>query len=165
MKKQSIAVIVASLALLTACSGEPEAAAESVAGEASEAAGDAAGEASEAAEPTEDASEGATAGSGAAGESSVLLGTVGTAEDPDAFEIALTTEDGQPVEELPAGDYTIRVNDPSAIHNFHLTGGSVDEKTTVPETGEMEFEVTLEAGEYTYTCDPHPPMTGTFNVT
>jgi plastocyanin len=41
----------------------------------------------------------------------------------------------------------------------------VDESTAVPEEAETTFEVTLEAGEYTYKCDPHPPMTGSFTVT
>ena len=165
MKKQAIGIVVASLALLTACSGEPEEAAESVAGAASEAAGEAAGEASEGAEDAAgEASEGAAAGADAGG-STVLIGTVGTAEDPEAFGIALTTEDGEEVTELPAGDYTIQVSDPAATHNFHLVGGSVDETTSVPDTEETTFEVTLEPGEYTYKCDPHPPMTGTFTVT
>ncbi|WNB86927.1 hypothetical protein [Cellulomonas sp. ATA003] len=66
---------------------------------------------------------------------------------------------------LPAGDYTIRVSDPATEHNFHLTGGSVDETTSVPELEETTWEVTLEPGEHTYTCDPHPAMTGTFDVT
>jgi plastocyanin len=90
---------------------------------------------------------------------------VGTEDDPDAFEITLTDESGEPVTELPAGDYTIEVSDPSAIHNFHLTGGSVDESTSVPEMEDTTFEVTLEPGDYTYKCDPHPPMTGSFTVT
>lgn len=95
----------------------------------------------------------------------VLIATVGTPEDPEAFEIALTHEDGEPVTSLPAGDYTIRVSDPATEHNFHLTGGSVDETTSVPELEETTWEVTLEPGEHTYTCDPHPAMTGTFDVT
>lgn len=96
---------------------------------------------------------------------SVLLGTVGTEDDPDAFEIALTTEDGEPVSELQAGDYTIEVTDPSASHNFHLVGGSVDETTSVRDTEEVTWEVTFEEGEYTYRCDPHPSMTGSLTVT
>jgi plastocyanin len=90
---------------------------------------------------------------------------VGTAEDPEAFEITLMDESGEKVTELPAGDYTIEVTDPAESHNFHLTGGSVDESTSVPETVETTWEVTLEPGEYTYRCDPHPPMTGSFTVT
>ena len=119
-----------------------------------------------AASSSEPAAESAAPSEAAAGGGdNVLTGTVGTEEDPDAFEITLTDESGAPVSELPAGDYTIEVNDPSAIHNFHLTGGSVDETTSVPGVEQTEFEVTLEPGDYTYTCDPHPPMTGEFTVT
>lgn len=89
-----------------------------------------------------------------------LLGTVGTDEDPEAFEIALTTEDGTPVEVVAAGDYTLVVEDPSRIHNFHLTGSGVDVETGVAATGVERFEVTFEAGVYEYTCDPHPSMMG-----
>jgi plastocyanin len=138
MRRRALGAAIASLALFTAaCSGSAEDTVESAAGEAS-------------CEPTE---------------SSVLTGTVGTEEYPEAFEIALTDESGEPVTCLAAGDYTIEVSDPAEQHNFHLTGGSVDESTSVPETEETTWEVTLEAGEYTFKCDPHPPMTGTFTVT
>ena len=89
-----------------------------------------------------------------------LRGTVGTPDDPEAFEIALTTEDGTPVEVVEAGSYTLVVSDPSRIHNFHLTGKGVDAETDVSGTGEMTFEVTFAEGEYTYICDPHPSMSG-----
>ena len=89
-----------------------------------------------------------------------LRGTVGTDDDPEAFEIALMTEDGKPVDVVEAGTYTIVVSDPSQIHNFHLTGEGVDEETDVSGTGESTFEVTFAKGEYTYICDPHPSMSG-----
>ena len=101
----------------------------------------------------------------ASGEAQALTGTVGTEDDPDAFEITLTDASGQEVDELPAGDYTITVNDLSEIHNFHLEGGEVDETTTVPETGEQTWDVTLTAGDYTAICDPHPGMKLEFSVT
>ena len=64
------------------------------------------------------------------------------------------------------GTYTLVVDDRSADHNFHLTGpGGVDARTGVDEVGEESFEVTLEAGEYTFVCDPHAEsMNGTFTV-
>jgi plastocyanin len=102
-----------------------------------------------------DASEGAT----------TLIGTVGSADNPNAPVITLTDAAGQEVTSLPAGDYTIEVQDPSTVHNFHLVGGGVDETTGVPETVDTTFEVTLEAGDYTFKCDPHPNMTGSFTVT
>ena len=154
MKVRLAAAAVASLALLTSCGGSDDPV-EEAAEETSQAAEDPT-------EPAED--ESPTDEEGEPG-STVLIGTVGTAEDPEAFEIALTTEDGEKVTSLPAGDYTIEVDDPAATHNFHLVGGSVDETTSVPDKEKATFEVTLEPGEYTYTCDPHPPMTGKFTVT
>ena len=41
----------------------------------------------------------------------------------------------------------------------------MDESTAVDEVTETTFEVTLEAGEYTFVCDPHASqMVGTFTV-
>lgn len=117
------------------------------------------------AEPTAEPAASAPAESAPAGDSQELLATVGTEDDPDAFEITLTDSSGQEVTELPAGDYSIVVNDFSEIHNFHLEGGDVDETTTVPETGETTWDVTLEAGDYTAVCDPHPGMVLEFTVT
>jgi hypothetical protein len=96
-----------------------------------------------------------------------LRGTVGTEESPDAFEIALVDEDGEPVTELEAGEYNIEVSDPTGIHNFHLSGGdgAVDEKTGPTEKVETVWVVTFEPGNYRYLCDPHPSMNGQFTVT
>ena len=101
----------------------------------------------------------------AGGGENVLTGLVGTEQDPDAFEISLTDSSGEEVTSLPAGEYTINVTDLSEIHNFHLTGGDVDETTTVPETGEKTFTVNLTAGDYEAICDPHPNMVTNFTVT
>ena len=99
------------------------------------------------------------------GDSDVLAGVVGEPGNPDAFTITLTDASGEPVDTVPAGEYEVRVRDLSEIHNFHLTGAGVDESTTVRDTGEVVWEVTLEPGEYTYVCDPHPSMVGEFTVT
>ena len=101
---------------------------------------------------TTEASTGDTDGDGG----STLNGSVGP-----GFEISLDGTDG-----LTAGDYTIVVDDQSSAHNFHLTGpGGVDVATDVSEEGEESFDVTLEAGEYTFVCDPHASqMRGTFTV-
>ncbi len=67
---------------------------------------------------------------------------------------------------VPAGKYTLTVDDQAAVHNFHLTGAGVDVTTSVPETGKKTFEITLTAGEYTFVCDPHSSqMKGTLTVT
>jgi plastocyanin len=90
------------------------------------------------------------------GGGTTLNGSVGP-----GFEISLDGTDG-----ITAGDYTLVVNDQSAEHNFHLTGpGGVDVATDVSAEGEESFDVTLEAGEYTFVCDPHASqMRGTFTV-
>ena len=83
----------------------------------------------------------------------------------DAFQIRFTDAAGAPVTTLPAGTYTVQVDDPSTIHNVHLSGAGVDEKTSVGETASPTWQVTLTPGQYTYRCDPHPRMMGTFTVT
>jgi plastocyanin len=81
------------------------------------------------------------------------------------FEISLTGADGADVETLAAGAYTIDVDDQSDIHNFHLSGGSVDESTDVSRTGTDTWELTLEDGAYSFVCDPHAgSMSGSFEV-
>ena len=93
----------------------------------------------------------ATSGGG-----TTLNGSVGP-----GFEISLDGTDG-----LTAGTYTLAVNDQSSAHNFHLTGpGGVDVSTDVGAEGEESFEVELQAGEYTFVCDPHASqMNGSFTV-
>jgi hypothetical protein len=90
----------------------------------------------------------------------VLRGSVGP-----GFEISLTTDDGQPVETLAAGSYTLLTNDQSDIHNFHLTGEGVDVDTGVSESGTNSFDIDLVSGTYTFVCDPHSStMNGSFEV-
>jgi hypothetical protein len=96
-----------------------------------------------------------------------LRAMVGTEDSPDAFEISLVDEDGEPVTELPAGQYNVEVIDPTDIHNFHLSGadGAVDEKTGPTEKTETLWVIDFEPGDYRYICDPHPSMNGHFTVT
>ena len=88
-----------------------------------------------------------------------LILTVG----PDA-RIAAFYADGRPVTNLPPGTYTIQVHDLSATHNFHLTGPGVDEKTAVGEIEHPVWRLTLRAGKYTFKCDVHPTIKGSFTV-
>jgi len=91
---------------------------------------------------------------------STLKGSVGP-----GFVISLSTEDGQPVETLSAGSYTLEVDDQSDIHNFHLTGTDVDVMTEVGATGVESFDVTVAGGTYSFVCDPHAgSMNGSFEV-
>jgi|SRR5580765_8851512 len=83
------------------------------------------------------------------------------------FEIEVK-QNGEDAESVKAGTYTLKVEDKSDIHNFHLIGPGVDkEVTTVPFQGDQTVTVTLEPGTYTYQCDPHASqgMKGTFEVT
>lgn len=90
-----------------------------------------------------------------------LLGSVGP-----GFDISLTTQDGEDLGSVPAGSYTVEVNDQASIHNFHLTGAGVDEATDVAAEGAETFEVDLQAGSYEFVCDPHASqMRGSFDVT
>ena len=95
-----------------------------------------------------------------------LIGTVGSTDDPDAYEINLTTEDGAEVTTvLPPGEYTLEINDLSTIHNFHLGArrAGVDVATDVAGTGKKTTIVALQDEEaYIYACDAHPT---TMNVT
>jgi len=78
--------------------------------------------------------------------------------------IAAFYADGRPVTNLPPGTYTIQVHDLSATHNFHLTGPGVDEKTSVDDIEHPVWRVTLRAGKYTFKCDVHPTIKGSFTV-
>ncbi len=63
------------------------------------------------------------------------------------------------------GSYTLTVDDQASIHNFHLTGPGVDVATDVGATGTETFTVDLQAGTYTFVCDPHSStMNGTITV-
>ena len=106
---------------------------------------------------------GASAPAVAAG--ATLPALVGTKDSPEAFEISLTDASGNDVTSLPAGTYTIQVTDESAIHNFALKGEGVDMKTDVSGKESPTWTVDLKAGDYTFVCDPHPSMSGSFTVT
>lgn len=94
-----------------------------------------------------------------------LLALVGTKDNPEAFEISLTDEAGKEVTSLPAGTYSIKVTDASEIHNFALKGDGVEMETSVSGKESPTWSVTFKAGDYTYVCDPHPTMSGSFSVT
>jgi plastocyanin len=83
----------------------------------------------------------------------------------DAFIISLRTASGGSVDNIPPGAYEIEVNDHSGMHNFHLTGPGVDRRTTEAFVGRDVWTVTLQNGQYTFLCDPHPTqMRGSFTA-
>ncbi len=83
----------------------------------------------------------------------------------DAFTISLRTASGGSVDNIAPGEYEIEVNDHSSMHNFHLTGPGVDQRTTEAFVGTTTWRVTLQNGRYTFLCDPHPTqMRGSFTA-
>jgi|tagenome__1003787_1003787.scaffolds.fasta_scaffold20607124_1 hypothetical protein len=80
------------------------------------------------------------------------------------FSITLT-QNGTKVTNLPAGDYTITVDDEATEHDFHLAGPGVDKATDIEGTGTTTWNVTVGDGSYSYFCDAHPTtMLGKFTV-
>src|SRR3954452_6643558 len=68
---------------------------------------------------------------------------------------------------IKAATYSIKVEDKSSIHNFHLIGPGLNKKTSVSFKGETTWTIKLKPGRYTYQCDPHKlsGMRGHFRVT
>ena len=105
---------------------------------------------------------GQPAASGPPQHPNALVGTVGK---DDAFTISLTDNGGGAITNLAAGSYKLTVHDDSGIHNFHITGPGVDDKTDVQKAGVQDFTINVKPGTYTFLCDAHPStMKGTFTV-
>jgi plastocyanin len=110
----------------------------------------------------ETTTQGGGGGGGGASASGTLEGETGP-----GFEIEVK-QNGEDAESVKAGTYTLKVEDKSDQHNFHLIGPGVDEKVTdVGFVGDKTVKVMLKKGTYTYQCDPHASsgMKGTFEVT
>lgn len=104
------------------------------------------------------------AGSAGAGraDNPTLTGDVGLG---GGFTISLNGPDGKPIKNVDPGTYTLIARDHSDIHDFHLFGpGGVDVSTDIGNVENKTFTVTLVAGTYTFICDAHPSMKGTFTV-
>jgi plastocyanin len=88
-----------------------------------------------------------------------LVATVGP-----GFTITLKKA-GKKVTTLPAGSYTITVQDKSNFHNFSLSGPGIKKSTTVAFVGTKTWNVTLRKGKFAYVCMPHASsMRGSFTV-
>lgn len=85
----------------------------------------------------------------------VLKGTVGP-----GFTIALAKKPTK------AGKYTFVINDKATSHNFHLVGPGVNKKITqVGAVGVSKpTTLTLKKGKYTFFCDLHPFLKGSFKI-
>jgi plastocyanin len=105
-------------------------------------------------------------GGGGGGGGGSASGTL-EGETGPGFEIEVK-QNGEDAESVKAGTYTLKVEDKSDAHNFHLIGPGVDKVVTdVGFVGDKIVTVTLKKGTYTYQCDPHAAsgMKGTFQVT
>jgi plastocyanin len=90
-------------------------------------------------------------------------GLVGEVGPGFKIEVMMGTKD---VKTLKAGTYTLKVEDKSPMHNFHLIGPGINRKTSVGAKVEQTWTVKLKKGKYTYQCDPHAArgMKGSFTV-
>ena len=103
----------------------------------------------------------AAAGGSPAATAKTVNGTVGP-----GFTIGLTIQ-GKKVTRLKAGTaYRFVIRDRSSIHDFHLSGPSLNRVlTSVPFTGTKSFVLRLKKGSYRFVCDPHSGiMHGRFKV-
>ena len=97
---------------------------------------------------------------------------IGSIDDETGQEISLRDPQGNNLNggTLPAGTYTVQVDDTSTLHNFHLEGPGVqcvppsDCMTDPAEVGRETWLVNFTPGSVTYHCDPHPDIMGSFTV-
>jgi plastocyanin len=104
---------------------------------------------------------GAVLAATASATSSKLEGKVGP-----GYKIEVEKND-KDLKTIKAGTYSIKVEDESTIHNFHLIGPGLNKKTSVSFKGDQTWKIKLKPGRYTYQCDPHASlgMKGHFTVT
>ena len=89
-----------------------------------------------------------------------LVGTVGP-----GLTITLSDANGAAVTHLDPGDYVISIDDRSILHNYHLFGPGVEQRTDIETTGMTTWNVTMTDGTYDFRCDAHPTsMKGSFTV-
>jgi plastocyanin len=81
------------------------------------------------------------------------------------FKIELVNRANQQLKTVKAGTYRIKIEDKASTHNFHLFGPGVNKSTSVGRVIETTWTVRLKPGKYTYACDAHGQMRGTFRVT
>jgi plastocyanin len=81
------------------------------------------------------------------------------------FKIEMVNRADQPLKTVKAGTYRIKIEDKASIHNFHLVGPGVNKSTSVGGVTETTWTVRLKPGKYSYSCDAHAQMRGTFRVT
>jgi plastocyanin len=89
-----------------------------------------------------------------------LVGVVGP-----GLTITLADANGAAVTHLDPGDYVISIDDRSDLHNYHLFGPGVEQRTDIETVGMTTWNVTFTDGAYDFRCDAHPTsMRGSFTV-
>jgi plastocyanin len=81
------------------------------------------------------------------------------------FKIEMKSAANQALKTVKAGTYRIKIEDRASTHNFRLAGPGVNKATSVSGVVETTWIVRLKPGTYTYACDAHPQMHGSFRVT
>jgi plastocyanin len=72
---------------------------------------------------------------------------------------------GNTVTRIRTGTHTIKVNDRSSAHNFHLLGQGINKKTRLGFVGRKTWRLSFPEGRYVYRCDPHRRhMRGSFRA-
>jgi plastocyanin len=81
------------------------------------------------------------------------------------FKIEMANRANQHLKTVKAGTYRIKIEDKASMHNFRLVGPGVNKSTSVGGVTETTWTVRLKPGKYSYSCDAHAMMRGTFRVT
>lgn len=94
-----------------------------------------------------------------------LFAEVGTQADANAFSISFKDSEGHPVSRLAAGSYDIQIDDWASIHNFDLKqGANTVFSTSIDGTQHTTSTFALGSGSYSFQCDLHPSLSGSFSV-
>ena len=76
--------------------------------------------------------------------------------------ISLSTPEGTLVSSVAPGTYDIHVTDQATNHNFHLEGAGVNAATSIDNVENADWTVDFADGNYTYRCDRHASLNGSF---
>ena len=98
---------------------------------------------------------------GAAKSEADFMGNLNGNVGPNAV-ISLSTPEGALVSSLGPGTYAIHVTDVATNHNFHLEGAGVNLATSIDATETADWTVDFLDAYYTYRCDRHANLNGSF---
>lgn len=79
--------------------------------------------------------------------------------------ITLRNADGSAVTHLDPGAYDVSIDDRSILHNYHLFGPGVEQRTDIETIGMVSWTIQLTDGTYNFRCDAHvTTMKGSFTA-